>query len=321
MGKGRFLLWMMICCCMPQLRAQWDAPVSRYWTVKGHYNPAFAGGSGTTDASALYRYQWAGIQYAPQRVILSGHMPVEFFNRGHGVGVTAYSLTAGRMRNSLLAGQYSYILPTRNGKLHFGLQAGILNLAFDEGSGRINEEENEGAQPIYLADGVKQQLADLVAGIAWQHHNGYVGLSLLHLNEPGFHTMNDTLDLQSDSLKSFIPRTIHLMVGYNIRLFHSLAIEPMGWVQSGNGTTRVQATLRAVVANRYSGGISWRSNDGVSLFAGILIDGIEIGYGYDRHTHGMGKASRGSHEISLSYRFPAGQMQPKRQPQKSIRLL
>ncbi len=43
MEKGRFLLLMMICCSIAQLHAQWDAPVTRYWTVKGHYNPALRG--------------------------------------------------------------------------------------------------------------------------------------------------------------------------------------------------------------------------------------------------------------------------------------
>lgn len=321
MEKGRFLLLMMICCCFTQLRAQWDAPVTQYWTVKGHYNPAFAGGSEMIDLSVLYRYQWAGIRHAPQRVILNGHLPVYFLNRRHGAGVTAYNLTAGKLRNSLLAAQYNYIHPIRNGNIQFGLQAGILNLAFDEGSARITGEGTEAAQPSYIADGVKRQLADLGIGVAWQNSNGYAGLSLLHLNEPNFQVMNDTLDLQSDSLQSYIPRAIHLMAGYNIRLFHPLAIEPMIWLQTGNGTTRVQTALRAVVKERFSGGVSWRSGDGYGIFAGILIEGFEIGYGYDHHSHSMGKASRGSHELTLRYRFPDGQLQPKRQPQKSIRLL
>lgn len=321
MEKGRFLLLMVVCCCFPQLRAQWDAPVTRYWTVKGHYNPAFAGGSEMIDVSMLYRYQWAGIQHAPRRVILNGHMPVYFLNRRHGAGVTAYSLTAGNLRNSLLAAQYSYILPTRNGNLHFGLQAGILDLAFDESSARITGGENDGAQPSYIVEGVQRQLADLGAGIAWLGRNGYAGLSLLHLNEPSFFALSDSLDVQSDTARSSIPRAIHLMAGYNIRLTRSLAIEPMVWVQVRNGHTELQTALRTLITDRFSGGLFWRSGDGYGFFAGTTFEGIEFEYGYDLHTRGMGKQSRGSHELTLRYRFPVGQIQAKRQPQKSIRLL
>lgn len=321
MEKGRFLLLMMICCSIPQLHAQWDAPLSRYWTVKGHYNPAFAGSSEMIDFSLLYRYQWAGIRYAPQRAILNAHMPIDFLGRRHGAGVTAYSTTAGNLRNSLLAAQYSYILPTRHGNLHFGLHAGIHDLAFDEGSSRISGNDNQSTQPSYIVEGVKRQLPDLGAGIAWQGDNCYAGLSLLHLNQPSFQAQNDTLDLQSDSLKSIIPRNIHFMAGYNIRLSHSFAIEPMVWVQAGNGNTQLQTTLRAVVADRYSGGLFWRSGDGYGFFFGTTLEGIEFEYGYDHHTGGMGKLSRGSHELTLRYRFATERWSSKRQPQKSIRLL
>jgi len=321
MEKGRFLLLMMICCSIAQLHAQWDAPVTRYWTVKGHYNPAFAGSSEVVDFAVLYRYQWAGIRHAPQRVILNGHMPLEFLDQRHGAGVTAYSTTAGNLRNSLLAAQYSYLIPTRNGSFRLGLHAGIHDLAFDESSARISGDENENMQPSYIVEGVKRQLADLGAGIAWQNQNGYAGLSLLHLNQPHFYAQNDTLDLQSDSLKSIIPRNIHFMAGYNIRLSHSFAIEPMVWVQAGSGYSQLQTTLRAVVADRFSGGLFWRSGDGHGFFAGTTIEGIELEYGYDRHTRGMGKVSRGSHELTLRYRFATEQLLSKRQPQKSIRLL
>ncbi|HOO95884.1 MAG TPA: PorP/SprF family type IX secretion system membrane protein [Proteiniphilum sp.] len=321
MEKGRFLLLMMICCSIAQLHAQWDAPVTRYWTVKGHYNPAFAGSSEVVDFAVLYRYQWAGIRHAPQRVILNGHMPLEFLDQRHGAGVTAYSTTAGNLRNSLLAAQYSYILPTRHGNLHFGLHAGIHDLAFDEGSSRISGNDNESTLPSYIVEGVKRQLADLGAGIAWQNQNGYAGLSLLHLNQPHFYAQNDTLDLQSDSLKSIIPRTIHFMAGYNIRLSHSFAIVPMVWVQTGSGYSHLQTTLRAVIVDRFSGGLYWRSGDGYGFFAGTTLKGIELEYGYDHHTRGMGKVSRGSHELTLRYRFATEQLSPRRQPQKSIRLL
>ena len=201
-------IWLLFISCFPPLQAQWDAPVTRYWTVKGHYNPAFTGGDETIELSALYRFQWAGIQHAPQRVIFSAHQSFHFLNRQHGAGVTGYRNMAGSLRNDLLAAQYSYILPTHSGNIHFGLQAGMLNLAFNEGGAHIGGGIAEGSQPSFNAEEVQGQLADLNAGIAWQGDNGYAGLSFLHLNEPGFRILNDTLDQQSDSLQLFIPCTI-----------------------------------------------------------------------------------------------------------------
>lgn len=289
--------------------------------VKGHYNPAFAGGDNQTVVSALYRFQWTGVQHAPHRIILNGQLPVNLFNRTHGVGISAYRTTAGSLRNSLLAAQYSYIIPTRVGDFHLGLQAGVYDLSFNEGSAHVTGDRNNGAMPSYVVDGVKKQIIDLTAGIAWLGNKGWAGLSLLHLNKPTFYTVSDTIDLQADSLQAFIPPTIHLMAGYNIQLFHPLTIQPMIWWKLHHNTSQVQTTLRAVIADRISGGVSWRLNDGYGLFAGLKLEGLEVVYGYDRHTQGMGRLSRGSHEVSLRYRFHANQSQPSRQLQKSIRLL
>ncbi len=44
MKRGRLLLLMICSCCIQQVQAQWDAPVTRYWRVKVHYNPTFTGG-------------------------------------------------------------------------------------------------------------------------------------------------------------------------------------------------------------------------------------------------------------------------------------
>ncbi|WP_298648173.1 type IX secretion system membrane protein PorP/SprF, partial [uncultured Proteiniphilum sp.] len=85
--------------------------------------------------------------------------------------------------------------------------------------------------------------------------------------------------------------------------------------------TQVQATLRLEYNKRFSGGASWRLDDGYVLFAGATIRDVELGYAYGLHTTGSGKNSRGSHELYLRYDFPLDYFKPKRQPHKSIRLL
>ena len=111
------------------------------------------------------------------------------------------------------------------------------------------------------------------------------------------------------------------MAGCNIRLIHPFEIEPMVWVLHNRHETMVQATLRMIYDERFSGGLSWRSNDGYSFFAGVNLQGVEMGYAYDLHKTGMAKVSSGSHELYLRYLIPANYLKPKRQPHKSIRLL
>ena len=314
----------LLLCCIMEMQAQWDASFSHYWAVKGAYNPAFAGETAAIRTTALYQYQWAGIDNAPQRVVLTADMPVAFLQRRHGAGIVAYSEQLGSLRNTLLAGQYSFRQELGKGALQLGLQAGIYNLQYDAGSLQFipgGESYERGMLRVNPAD---KQLADLHAGIAWSGKHIFAGLSVLHLTQPGFDAVPDSIvatDLQSDSTRSFIPRSYNFMAGCNISLFYPLELQPMVRVQSDLSVTQVQATLRMEYNKRFSGGVSWLSDDGYAFFAGATLQELELGYAYSLHTTGMGRESKGSHELYLRCNFPLDYFKPKLQPHKSIRLL
>ena len=325
MEKRRFLcLSLLLLFCLTAIQAQWDAPFSQYWAVRGFYNPAFAGETEQIRTAAVYRYQWAGIDNAPQRVVLTADMPVAFLQRRHGAGIVASSEQLGSLRNTLLAGQYSFRQELGEGALQLGLQAGICNLQYDAGSLQFIPGEEPYERGILRVNPADKQLVDLNAGIAWSGKQFYAGLSVLHLTQPGFDAVPDSIaagDLQSDSARSSIPRSWHLLAGYNISLFFPLEIQPMVRVQSDFSVTQVQATLRLKYDKRFSGGVSWLSDDGYAFFAGATLQGLELGYAYSLHTSGVGSESKGSHELYLRYNFPLDYFKPKLQPQKSIRLL
>lgn len=324
MEKRRFslilplLLWSLI-----PLQAQWNDPPGQYWTAKSYLNPSFAGETEVISTTALYRYSWSGIENAPQHLLLTADMPFEFLGSRHGTGLVAYTETVGELRNSLLAAQYSLKKEIGKGFLNIGLQAGVYDLKFDAGSKYIFTDSLQYGRGMLKVNPADKQVIDLNAGISWTGKYIFAGLSAMHINQPRFYAHNDSLsaDLQSDSTLSTIPRSYNLMAGYNITLFHPLEIQPMVWVQTDFSMTQVQATLRLEYNKRFSGGASWRLDDGYVLFAGATIRDVELGYAYGLHTTGSGKNSRGSHELYLRYDFPLDYFKPKRQPHKSIRLL
>ncbi|MCE5206031.1 MAG: PorP/SprF family type IX secretion system membrane protein [Porphyromonadaceae bacterium] len=323
MGKRRlrFISLFLLCCIWP-IQAQWDVLFSHYWAVRSFYNPAFTGATEQIRTAAAYRYEWTGIVNAPQKGILTADLPVEFLRRRHGAGIVVFSEQTGSIRNSLLAGQYSYRREIDNGALQIGLQAGIYKLQFDAGNRRTIPGEGYG-KPLLQVNPADKQLPDLNAGIAWNGKQGFVGLSALHITQPRFYAFSDSVvtDLQSDSARSVIPRSLNFMAGYNIALFYPLAIQPMVWVQSDFGETMVQTTLCLEYDKRFSGGFSWLPGDGYVIFGGATFQGLEMGYAYNKHTNGPGSISKGSHEFYLRYDFPLDYFRPKLQPQKSIRLL
>ena len=66
-----YIIIITLMCTITPIRAQWEAPLNQYWEVKNYYNPSFAGSSNNIETSALYRYQWAGIENSPQRAIIT----------------------------------------------------------------------------------------------------------------------------------------------------------------------------------------------------------------------------------------------------------
>jgi len=325
MENRRFLcLSLLLLSCLTMVQAQWDAPLSHYRVVRSAYNPAFAGETEQIRTAAVYRYQWAGITNAPQKVMLTADMPVVWLRRRHGAGIVASSEQMGSLRNTLLAGQYSFRQAWAAGALQLGLQGGIYSLQYDAGSMRLIPGSDPHERAALQVNAADRQLVDLQGGIAWSGRRFYAGLSVMHLTQPAFDAVPDSIaagDLLSDSVRSHIPRSWHLMAGYNIGLFSPLEIQPMVRVQTDLHVTQLQATLRMEYGRRFSGGVSWLSDDGTTFFAGATLQGMEVGYAYSLHTAGMGKESNGSHELYLRYDIPLDYFKPKLQPHKSIRLL
>ncbi|MDD3909938.1 MAG: PorP/SprF family type IX secretion system membrane protein [Proteiniphilum sp.] len=347
MGKRRFLCLLFLqACCLLNMQAQWNAPFSHYWMAKGYYNPSFAGEGGQIRATALYRFQWTGIKNAPQRMLITGDMPFLFHNRLHAAGVVAYNDVTGTFRNSLLAAQYCLRQPAGKGFLNIGLQAGVYNLAFDPGSinitGDHTQQDMRGTVEVYRASG---KVFDLNAGISWIGDNSFAGISAMHIGRPRFSVFSDSItgntpiasntanitgasqgntnynDQQPNSTDSFVPRSYIFIAGCNIRLFYPLEIKPIVLLETEPGDTQVLTTIRLEYDKKYSGGISWRKGDGYAIFTGANLEDLEFGYACSFHSKGMGKDSRGSHELYLRYNISSCIFKPARQPNKSIRLL
>ena len=323
--RNYFIITLLLCNSI-KLSAQWESPITHYWEVKGYYNPSFAGILNSINTTAIYKYQWAGIEGAPQRMVFTADMPFTFLNKRHGAGIIAYTENIGTLRNSLFAAQYSFKQQIGRVMFNIGLQAGIYNLNYDAET--VNMTTSFSSISVNTT---KKQAADIGAGISWTDKKFYVGVSALHINQPVFYVYNvssptenslhNPTNNSSDSLKSHIPLSFNLTAGYNIPLFNSFEIQPMMLILSNSSHTYTQATVQIEYDNKLSGGFSWISDNGYSIFAGTTIQGFGLGYAYTIHKSGYGKDSNGSHELYLKYDFPLDYFKPKSQPHKSIRIL
>lgn len=310
--------------CVSLLRAQWNPAFSHYWVLKGYENPSFAGENEEIRVAVAYRSQWTGVQGSPNMAIMTADMPFEFTGQRHGVGVALFSENIGQARNNLLAGQYAFRKKIGNGSFGIGFQAGIHQLNFDAGSIHLTTDSARNNTRMIRADMIEQKIVDLNTGISWSGKNFYAGASVLHLTEPGFYAKRDSTiisDVHTDSTRTHIPRSYNFTAACNIPLFYPLEIQPIIRIQSDLSVIQVQTTLRLVYDKKFSGGASWVKDDGYVFFAGAVIQGVEAGYAYSLHTSGIGKESKGSHEVFVRYNFPIDVFNGRKPLHKSIRLL
>lgn len=302
MEKQQFSIIIILLCCVTHIQAQWEAPFSHYWEVKGYYNPSFAGETDNLRSAALYQFQQTDLKDATQRLVITADLPFEFIQKKHGAGLIAYTENIGTFRNSLLAAQYSYKQLLSGGMLNIGLQVGIYNLNYDTRSiSSITDtlQNNQQQSNLKIID---KQTADLNAGISWTGNRFYAGLSIMHLNQPGFQAYN-------------------FITAYNIGLFSSLELQPMILLMQDKNQKEALASVQLEYYNKFSGGFTLISDNGYSFFAGATIQEVRFGYAYTIYNKEVDNVSKGNHELFVRYNFPLNRFKPKLQPHKSIRLL
>lgn len=311
--------------CTGKMQAQWEASFSRFWTAKSYYNPSFAGETENIRVVGLYRHQWTGLENAPKQVYLSGDMPIMFFGKKHGIGVTTYANSMSDQRNSIFAAQYAFKQKLGKGVFSIGVQAGLHEMNFDEASIHlINDTTANGKKQIKAAPTEKKAF-NLNAGISWTSKRFFIGIGAMNLNTPSYYAVGNSIgtsSLNTDSTRSIIPTSYNLIAGGNIPLFHPLfEVQPMLFGSIGSARTCFSTALQLMYNKKYSLGAAWRGKEGYSFFAGVVIQDIEFGYAYDLHKSGIGAESGGSHEISVRYSFPVQLFGRESHPRKSIRLL
>ncbi len=320
-----FLSVLFLLVCGQATKAQGEMPFAQFWTARTYYNPSFAGETEKIRLSGIYRYEWSRLQNAPQRVFLSADMPMEFLGMQHGIAVLTHAHSVGNKRNNLFAIQYAYKYLMGKGALNIGIQAGMQQMNFDPASLRIITDSTQNNRKTVAFNGTEKNVPIFNAGVSWTSQELFIGAAAININAPRFYAAGDSVassPLLNDSTLSRLPLSYNFSAGYNIRLLNSLIqIQPMIFVQTDLKKTQLQTAFRMIYDEKYSLGASWRSRQGYSFFAGVVVQDIGISYAYDLHTSGIGKESGGSHEIAFSYRLSFDLFNKKPQPHKSVRLL
>ncbi|MDR2763528.1 MAG: type IX secretion system membrane protein PorP/SprF [Tannerella sp.] len=319
--------WLVIAIsslCVIRVQAQSDAQFNQYFSVVGYYNPAYVGTAGGLNVSGMYNLQWLGMENAPKTMVLTADMPWKYGKSEHGLGIVAYNETLGLDKNLYTSAQYAFKKKIGKGMLSIGIQAGLVNMAFDGSGIYIPDDEDETHQPPESDEAMTAAQADamgldLSAGLFFSTGKFHIGLASTHLLEPKLE-LNENLDRK-------INRGYNLMAGYNIQLKNPLLeLQPSVFAQSNLQMVSTDVTLRAVYNKKYNGGIGGRVSDNGKMSAAILyfgmtIKGFRIGYAYEFPVSALIRTSAGSHELMATYRLNIEKSKGNRNRHKSVRIL
>ena len=304
MGKIRITLLIFLIVLTCAAIAQQTPVLNHYYSNPYLINPAFVGQSGQTNASFIYRYQWAGIPGAPQTQVLTLDGPLD--ERPIGVGliiINDKSNIVGRF-TGMLSGSYKIQLAKEH-QLSFGISAGIIrnDIKFD----RIRAQDLSDSG--LLANGENQTLLEGTAGLYYAFKALKVGFASEQLFNQGI-TYQNASDFKEISFA--LVRHYNITAHYDFTLHPDWGITPLALVRTAQGLP-VQFDINAKVTykNLAWTNIAYRHGSGVGFSLGARVnDRFSVGYNYELPTTALMQATSGSHEFMLGVRFIKTSGQP-----------
>jgi type IX secretion system PorP/SprF family membrane protein len=286
--------------------AQQEPQYTQYMYNTLTVNPGYTGSPGVLQANLLHRSQWVGISGAPQTQAFSIHSPWSQYYEQIGVGLSVVNDRLGPSDEVYADANFSYSLKMgEEGKLAFGLKAGVRVLSVDWSRGRYYQE----GDPL-LNTNINNKINPTIgAGIYYYTDNWYAGISV-----PNFIQNNYYDDVQ----ETVMADRLHYYVigGYVFTLNENLKFKPavLGKVVSGAPIT-VDASANFLLQDVVTLGAAYRWDDAVSGLIGIQVTrNFFVGYSYDYSITDLQKYNNGSHEFMVRF-----ELAPKTNRIKSVR--
>jgi type IX secretion system PorP/SprF family membrane protein len=287
--KNNFLIICGFVTCI--VNAQQNPHYTEYMYNTMVVNPAYAGSTGSLEATLLGRSQWVGIDGSPQTQSFSAHAPLK--NKNVGLGLSIINDKIGPSDELYMNGNFSYSIDLGyEKKLSFGLKAGLRMLNIDWSKG-ISYDSGD----VLLNSNVDNKITPSVgAGLYYYTSKAYLGISV-----PSFIRTRYYDDVEEGV---YHKRQHYFFTGgYVFDLNKNLKFKPAFFVKAVKGAPiSKDVSANFLIQEKVVLGASYRFSDSVSALAGLQITKqFYIGYAYDYSVTDLNNYNDGSHEIILRY--------------------
>ena len=312
MRVAMVLLVLLIGMGANRVQAQQDVAFLHYWRMETQWNPAAVGQSPQLSVQGAVQTHAMGYEQAGSTMWAGADMAFALGRTFHGVGAMFLNDNIGLFSHKRFSLQYAYHQPWRGGTIALGLQADMLQEGIDGSKADLGDKND----PAFPTTQVNGSAFDLSVGSYYQRKGFRLSAAYHHLAAPTVR-LGETHELP-------IRGVLNVGTQYNIRTSSPLfTITPSAMLRSDFTDYRVDLTLRGEYKfeNRLIfGGINYAPQRSVGLFVGGTLQGIDISYGYEANTSGLGLGA-GQHEIVIAYRLPIDLGKKQRNLHKSVRWL
>ena len=275
---------------------------SQYMLHQSIINPAAVGRYNDMGASALYKYQWAGIKGAPRIANIDFFMPLpnDQYNSNSQAYVSAIITDEriGARVSDQLTVSYAYRIELgEEGYLTFGL-GGTLGM---EKTRNELIETTDPDDPIFIGNSPTLFTPNFRAGLYYHTPKYYAGFSIPNI-------LTNTYKLTGTGYKGAInysALTSHYILhgGMRFDISDNMAFTPSVLIKSVGGAP-IQLDLNAhlIFGGKFGVGLSYRTEKIlVAMINYKATQNILVGYSFNYDLTLLNKFTNGSHELILTY--------------------
>ena len=302
-----FVLIIGLVLLVNNMFAQQEIQLSQATEHPIFYNPAVAGAEKHINLNAIYRWQWLGLQGAPQSQYLTAHFPIPLLKSGVGINLNndiigAYRFTKARM-------SYAYKLAiSKNSTLSFGINAGVNQIALAGNelitSDGLYENVFNHNDPLLPNGSVSQIVPNAGIGVYFKNEQFEAGLSANSLvaQKVNFNEANAT------GQYTYSPQ-YSLQLNYLLDIFNNIQIKPTLYLHSDSKIFQLQSHVFVKVGEVFAVGGGYRGYSSYSNDAFIISGQAKIGenlsltYSYDLGTSNIKNFNSGTHELGVTYKI------------------
>jgi len=268
---------------------------SQFWYNDFVTNPAFAGTKPYYQAKSNNRYQWVGVDDSPKTFILSGFGPERKKDMGYGAQI--FSDVTGPTSRLGLYGSYAYNLRLQDDiRISMGISLGLLQYKIDGSQITLHDANDVSlGNEVYVEYMPDADFGVLVYAENW--HGGIVAKQLFNYRV----NFDEVSTLGFNRLKTHF--TMHGAYRYDFN--KEWSAEPYALLKfMYPAPLQLDLGARAIWKKMAWLGVSWRTSDAVAVMIGYEYEEqVSFGYSYDITTSNLRKASSGSHEIMIGFKF------------------